>query len=225
MVKDTGIGIKEEDLDKLFKAFERLDEEKNRGIEGTGLGLSITRALLGMAGSQLNVISEYGKGSEFWFEVEQGIVDDEIMGDFEARIGQNKQKNRDNGEQFEAPDVKMLIVDDLPMNLMVITQLLKQTKIQITTAGSGAEALDKMCETKFDLILMDHMMPDMDGAETLEKSLTMEKNINMSTPVVAFTADATIETRELLSEKGFKDIILKPVVPATLEEKIKQYIK
>ncbi|MBO4905329.1 MAG: response regulator, partial [Lachnospiraceae bacterium] len=170
-VTDTGIGIKKEDLPRLFESFERLDVEKNRTIEGTGLGMSIVTRLLSMMGSKLYVESEYGVGSKFYFDIKQEIVDDEIIGEFSIssendNINDPSKRYR---ESFHAPNANILIVDDTKMNLKVAANLLKKTMMNIDTSISGNGALELCRKVKYDIILMDQRMPGMDGTQTLHK--------------------------------------------------------
>ena len=165
-VEDTGIGIKKEDLPKLSAEFERIEEDRNRNIEGTGLGINITIQLLELLGSRLQVESEYGKGSKFYFELEQKIVDDTPIGDFESRVHQIAE-NYNYNTKFCAPDAKILVVDDNAVNRKVLRSLLKETQIQVTDADGGAACLELAFQNHYDLIFLDHMMPEMDGIETL----------------------------------------------------------
>ena len=167
-VEDTGIGIKEEDLPKLSAEFERIEEDRNRNIEGSGLGMSITIQLLALLGSRLAVESTYGKGSKFSFELEQKVMDPQPIGDFSARVRQSAE-NYNYSTRFCAPEAKILVVDDNGVNRKVLRNLLKETQIQVTEAGSGAECLALVQEGRYDLIFLDHMMPEMDGVETLHR--------------------------------------------------------
>ena len=221
-VKDTGIGIKEEDLDKLFESFTRLDETRNRNIEGTGLGMAIVTRLLNMMGSKLDVRSEYGKGSEFAFVVEQDIVDASPMGDFRLKAKEAFEK-RDNETLLCAPDAKVLAVDDNEMNLKVIKNLLKLNSIVPDMVDSGEKALKKLEENVYNIILLDHMMPRMDGIETLQNA--REKNlIPKETTVIALTANAVVGARESYIEAGFDDYLSKPVEIKALEHILTKYL-
>ena len=216
-VKDTGIGVKEEDMDKLFTAYERLDEEKNSAIQGTGLGLDISRRFAELMGGELTCESVYGEGSEFILTVDQKIIDENEIGVF---------TEHDEGgakgpyvPQFVAPDADVLVVDDNPMNLNVIKGLLKATKIFVTTATSGEECLDKVRGTKFDVVLLDHMMPGMDGVETLEKIRERYPDL----PVYALTANA-MAGEEFYKSKGFNGYLAKPIDSVTLEKTIMKHL-
>lgn len=223
-VTDTGIGIKEEDIGKLSTAFERIDEKRNRTIEGTGLGINIVNSLLNMMDSKLNVQSEYGKGSIFSFELQQRVVNYEPIGDFAATYKETIKNTADYQETFHAPDGKILVVDDTRTNLTVIVGLLKRTMLQVDTATSGMEALEKVKETKYDIIFLDHRMPEMDGIQTFHAMKEMEGNINLETPVVALTANAISGSREMYYKEGFDNYMSKPVDPGKLEEMILFYL-
>ncbi len=216
-VKDTGIGIREEDMEKLFTAYERLDEEKNSGIQGTGLGLDISKRFAQLLGGDLVVESVYGQGSEFIFTVSQKIVDATPMGIFTER--EETGVKGPYVAQFVAPDADVLVVDDNPMNLNVIRGLLKPTKVFVTTAESGEECLEKIKTTKYNIVLLDHMMPGMDGIETLEKI----REIDADLPVYALTANAT-SGEEFYKSRGFNGYLAKPIDSETLEKTIMQHI-
>ncbi|MBQ9305325.1 ATP-binding protein, partial [Butyrivibrio sp.] len=158
-VTDTGIGIKEEDIDKLSGAFERIDEKRNRTIEGSGLGINIVNSLLSMMDSKLKVKSEYGKGSEFSFAIAQKVVDMEPIGNFSEAYNEAVKDAHDYHETFHAPDARILVVDDTKTNLTVVEGLLKKTQIAVDTAMSGMEALDLITKNKYDIIFLDHRMP------------------------------------------------------------------
>ena len=216
-VKDTGIGVKPEDMDKLFSAYERLDEEKNSGIQGTGLGLDISKKFSELMGGSLTCESEYGKGSEFIFTVEQKIIDKTPIGVF---IEHDEKKNEGPYvPKFIAPDADILVVDDTPMNLNVIKGLLKPTKVFVTTAASGEECLEKIRDTKFNVVLLDHMMPGMDGIETLEEIRKFDPDL----PVYALTANTAVD-ETFYKSKGFNGYLSKPVDTAMLEQTIMKHI-
>ncbi|MBO4457717.1 MAG: response regulator [Butyrivibrio sp.] len=221
---DTGIGIREEDIDKLTYAFERIDEKKNRTIEGTGLGINIVTSILNMMDSKLNVKSEYGRGSEFSFEIVQTVVNNEPIGDFSKNYRLSKINRKRYRENFHAPKAKILVVDDVKTNLTVIQGLLKKTLISVDTALSGREALDLVKSNKYDVIFLDHRMPDLDGIQTLHMMQDMAANMNKKTPVVALTANAVSGSREMYFKEGFSNYLSKPVSPAKLEEMIVNYL-
>ncbi len=216
-VKDTGIGVKPEDMEKLFTAYERLDEEKNSSIQGTGLGLDISRRFAELMGGSLTCESEYGKGSEFFLTLKQKIVDASPLGIF-----MEHDEGAANGPyvpQFIAPDADILVVDDSPMNLNVIKGLLKATKVFVTTAASGEECLEKLKETRFNVVLLDHMMPGMDGVETVAKIRETDPDL----PVYALTANATAG-EDFYKSKGFNGYLAKPIDCLTLEKTIMQHL-
>ncbi|MCR5418190.1 MAG: response regulator [Lachnospiraceae bacterium] len=216
-VKDTGIGIKQEDMDKLFTAYERLDEQKNSGIQGTGLGLDISRRFADIMGGELTCESQYGKGSEFLFTVEQKIVDQTPVGIFSEQS--DSVKRGAYVPQFIAPDADILVVDDNPMNLSVIKGLLKGTKVFVSTASSGEDCLEKIKDTRFDVVLLDHMMPGMDGVETVAEI----RKTNPDLPVYALTANTSYDSAYYIS-KGFNGYLQKPIDSMVLEKTIMRHI-
>ena len=215
-VADTGIGMKAEDMDSLFSPYKRIEEKRNRSIEGTGLGMSITRQLLDLMGSSLHVESEYGKGSTFSFEVDQEVVRWDEIGNVADRLNDMSEHLQEYHELFHAPDARILVVDDTEMNLTVIQSLLKRTLIRIDTAGSGREAVEMAARTEYDAIFIDHMMPDMDGIETLQH--IRESGRSKDSPVVALTANAISGAREMYLKAGFEDYLSKPVDGEKLEK-------
>ncbi len=220
-VEDTGIGIRPEDIDKLFHKFERLDVIKNHNIQGTGLGLSITGQLVELMHGEIRVESTYGAGSCFTVSLPQQIVDNSPLG----RIGEyhSTVKTRYH-ESFHAPATEILVVDDVEMNLILVRNLLKQTQIQIDTALSGEQCL-KMCSRKhYDVIFMDHMMPEMDGIETLARMKKMLDSPNKNTPVIMLTANALTGMREEYLRQGFQDYISKPIQGGRLESLLLKYL-
>ena len=222
-VKDTGQGIKQEDMARLFEPFSRIQEEKNRHVEGTGLGVSITKNLLEMMGSRLEVDSTFGVGSDFYFTVEQGIVKDEPIGNFAESYRKSVANNKKYQESFRAPDAKLLVVDDVEMNLTVVRSFLKKTLVQIDTVTSGGEALSLGQNKQYDLIFVDHMMPDMDGFETLE-AFRKGDGANSKTPIVILTANAVSGAREQYMAAGFDDYLTKPIDSDKLEACIVKYL-
>ncbi|MBO6303813.1 MAG: response regulator [Selenomonadaceae bacterium] len=223
-VIDTGIGIKEEDLHKLFRAFERIEESRNRTIEGTGLGMNITERLLALMGSKLEVESVYGKGSAFSFELTQKIVNDAPMGRFEDAYRQTLKKRETYKESFVAPNATILVVDDTAMNLTVVKGLLKATKINIRTAESGYEALKLVTEEKYDIIFLDHRMPGIDGIETLQRMKELPNNLNKGVPVVSLTANAVSGAKKIYMDAGFDAYLTKPIDSHQLEGLIIKYL-
>lgn len=223
-VKDTGIGIRAADRDKLFKSFERIEEKKNRNIEGTGLGLSITGMLLSLMNTEIKLESEYQKGSEFWFDLEQEIVDDTPIGDFEKNYKGSVKNNKEYKKLFYAPKAKVLVVDDVAVNVAVVKGLLKKTGVQVTTASSGLRCLEKMKEDYYDIVLLDHFMPELDGVETLTRIRAMEDERARNTVVIVLTANAIAGEKEKYIKKGFNDFLEKPVNSNLLEEILLKYI-
>ena len=206
-VKDTGIGIKEEDLPLIFGDFQRIDEEHNHKVEGTGLGLSIVKRMVGLMNGDITVSSTYGHGSVFTASIPQQIC---------SEPSENKHDNEKRGKladviTYHTPDCRYLVVDDNRLNLLVAKRFLDGLCGQIDTANSGKDALEKMRQVKYDLIFMDHMMPDLDGIQTYEMSLNDPDNINKETPVIMRTANALSGVREEYLDRGFSDYISKPV--------------
>jgi signal transduction histidine kinase/ActR/RegA family two-component response regulator len=223
-VRDTGIGIKEEDLQKLFKGFQRVDLVNNRNIEGTGLGLAITKRLVAQMEGEINVDSVYGEGSTFTVSLPQVVMDDKPMGDFAAAY-QKMHKTRDEQtETFTAPGARMLIVDDNRVNLTVAKGLLKNTEIQVDTVESGAEALEKVRTEHYHIILLDHMMPEMNGLDTLKNMRNQEENMSKDAAVVALTANAISGSREMYMAAGFDDYLSKPIDRVKYIELIQKYL-
>ncbi|WP_175560254.1 ATP-binding protein [Butyrivibrio sp. YAB3001] len=223
-IKDTGIGIKPEDIKKLFSEFERIEEKRNRNIEGTGLGMSITKSLLGMMGSTLEVESTYGEGSNFHFALKQEVRGTELLGDFSTQHLPANSKENFYKEKFTAPMARILVVDDNPMNLLVFKNLIKQTLIDTDTASSGDEALAMMRDKKYDIIFLDHMMPNKDGIATLHELKLDDDNPNLNSPVVCLTANAISGVREQYISAGFDDYLTKPIKTDVLEDMLIKYL-
>lgn len=223
-VKDTGMGIRKEDMGKLFENFQRLDEEKNRNIEGTGLGMNITMSLLHLMDGDMKVESEYGKGSNFTVTIPQRIVCDEPTGDFETIRSRREQNLSQKRQTFEAPEARVLVVDDNSMNLTVFQSLLKRTKMKITTADSGKKCLELVKKEPYHIIFMDHMMPEMDGIETLHEIQKMTDFPNRDTPVIVLTANALSGAREGYLKEGFADFLTKPIDGDLLEQTTVKYL-
>ena len=222
-VKDTGIGIREEDIRKLFQAFERIEEKRNRTIEGTGLGINITQQLLILMGSTLHVESVYGEGSCFSFCLKQKVIQREPVGNLEERL-QNEKRQEVHRAGFRAPDVHVLVTDDIEMNRRVFRGLLKQTDILVVEAASGQESLTKAREEKYDLIFMDNMMPDMDGIETMQRLRADVWGKNTKTPIIMLTANAIAGAKEEYERAGFDGYLSKPIDPKKLEAIICQFL-
>ena len=216
-VEDTGQGVKKEDIPYLFNAFRRVDERKNRHIEGTGLGLSIVHQLVGLMGGRISVNSVYTKGSIFIVELDQDIVDGRELGTFTLASRMKIHNGEQYKQSFEAPGAHLLVVDDNEMNLMVVRKLLAETKIQIDTALSGAECLKLTQDQHYDCILMDHLMPEMDGIQCLHALRAQPTGLCQDTPVIALTANAGSDHQLLYRRAGFSGYLAKPVSGALLE--------
>lgn len=221
-VTDTGIGIREEDMDKLFASFRRLDQEKNRSIEGTGLGMSIVRRLLDMMGSELKVSSVYGSGSTFSFEIDQKIVKAEPIGDYEQRFKAAASERNTDAVIHIAPKAKVLVVDDNDTNLLVAKSLLKRTKVMLDTAPGGMKCIELLKCKRYDIVFLDHMMPEMDGIETLKR--IKEENLAPDTRFVALTANAIHGARQNYLDAGFDDYLSKPFTGMDIEKCLFKYI-
>ncbi len=225
-VKDTGIGISEENKKFLFDSFKRLDEKSNRNIEGTGLGLSITKKFTEMMGGSIGVESALYEGSTFTVTLPQKVADKTAVGHFDDRLNRKNELAKQGGEEkkdntkkewITAPHARLLVVDDVKMNLNVVRLLLKNTGIQMDLAASGEECLKYTRMKRYDLILMDHMMPIMDGIEALHRLREQGDGLNTETPVVALTANALVGAQEMYLEEGFASYLSKPVKSADLE--------
>jgi signal transduction histidine kinase/CheY-like chemotaxis protein/HPt (histidine-containing phosphotransfer) domain-containing protein len=221
-VKDTGIGIRKEDLQKLFSGFQRLDLQHNRNIEGTGLGLTITKRLVDMAGGTISVDSTYGEGSVFTVMLPQKVAEPlEPIGVFTPGSGK-RPDGQQYRESFTAPEASVLVVDDNEMNLFVTQSLLKATRMQMELCKSGQECLDRLAKKHFDVVLLDQMMPGMDGIETLHRAMEMEGVRKI--PFIAMTANAVSGAREMFLKEGFTDYISKPVDGILLERLVRKYL-
>ena len=229
-VSDTGIGIKKEDIEKLFCKFERLEEKKNRNIQGTGLGMSITKQLVDLMHGDLSVNSVYGKGSTFIISIPQESCTDKIVREVDITQNADTDKSqigaRNNKERyFYAPDAKVLVVDDNELNLKSMSLILKRNKVRIFLASSGKTCLDFCQKERFDIIFLDHMMPDMDGIETFKILRdNISYKLNKATPVVMLTANAVNGIDKKFKELGFSDYLSKPVDIKMLESMLKKYI-
>ena len=223
-VKDTGIGISTENMEKLFTQFTRFDMEKNRNIEGTGLGLSLAKRLTDLMQGKIEVQSIYGVGSSFTVTIPQQVIDAEPIGDFHQKYSSIANEAGKYHQSFEAPDAKILVVDDTNVNLKVIVNLLKSTKIKVDTASSGRQCLEMVTQTAYDLIFMDHMMPEMDGIETFAEMRKLGNSLNKNTPVIMLTANAITGVREQFLQAGFTDYLSKPVSGDKLENMMLKYL-
>ena len=210
-VKDTGIGIRKEDFSKLFKQYGQVDTTVNHHKEGTGLGLMISRQLIENMNGMVSVESEYGKGSTFGFTIPLTVKDWSPAGTLE-NYHYEEDEEEDENALFTAPEARILIVDDTPLNLMVAEALLSPIGMTIETAESGFETLDKLAETTYDLIFMDHFMPGMDGTETVQKIRALDGNPNQNIPIIALTADAMAGVKEAMLANGMNDFMSKPIL-------------
>ena len=224
-VEDTGIGIKEEEMNKLFSAFDRLDLERTKNIEGSGLGLAISQSFLALMGSEIKVESEYGKGSRFSFTIEQEISDKTPMGPYKPMYlsdeGSNKKKR---AASFTATDARILIVDDTPMNLQVISGLLKGNKMSIETAGNGEECIEMFSEKDYDCVFLDQRMPNLSGSQTLEILRDKYPEKTKRTPIICLTANVLAGGREQMIKSGFTDYLTKPVTLYEMENMLLKYL-
>lgn len=219
-VKDTGMGIRKESIPYLFTAFRRVDEEENRYIEGTGLGLSIVKQLTELMGGNVSVNSVYTQGSTFVIEIPQTVTDYSVIGELNL---EGKHKSNMSGSyrsSFEAPEARVLAVDDNESNLLVIRKLLRDTKVVLDTAGSGEKALERTLEHTYDVIFMDHLMPEMDGIECFRKIRNQVGGLSKESKVIALTANAGSDMRKLYADEGFDGYLVKPVSPAELESEL-----
>ena len=221
-VADTGIGIRQEDIKYLFDSFKRIEEKRNRNIEGTGLGMSIVTKLLEMMGSTLEVKSEYGKGSAFSFVLEQGIADDEPMGDYSARMSVHGKPENASGRLY-APGAKVVVADDNAMNLKVAASLFRIFGIDAQLAPSGKKAIELVAQNGADIVFLDHMMPELDGIETLDRMRT-EGILDKSVPVIALTANAIVGAKEMYLSHGFDDYLTKPIEVEALEDCLAEHL-
>jgi DegV family protein with EDD domain len=219
-VSDTGMGIKKEDIPYLFTAFKRVNEDSTKHIEGTGLGLSIVKQLLDLMGGKVTVNSVYTKGSTFIIEIPQKAASDRTIGEYDYTRNHSLVKRGTYKQKFEAPEARILAVDDNASNLMVVTKLLRDTKVMVETASNGVEALKMTLNTEYDLVLMDHLMPEMDGIECYQNIQTQAGGKNKKTKVVVLTANADEESRMLYAQTGFAGYLVKPISGDELESEL-----
>jgi CheY-like chemotaxis protein/nitrogen-specific signal transduction histidine kinase len=222
VVSDTGQGISEQDIAKLFQVFQRVNEDQNRGVEGTGLGLAISRQILEMMHGSIRVSSEVGKGSDFSIILPQPVEDDTPAGPFLLQDTAASKRSAYK-EAFHAPDASMLVVDDIEMNLKLMTALLKKTQIGITTAAGGNEAIEICKKQDFDLILMDHMMPPPDGVAAM-KRIREAGGHNAKIPIVVLTANAVEGVEASYLSMGFDGYLSKPVLSKDLEAMLRKLL-
>ncbi|MCR5347822.1 MAG: response regulator [Fretibacterium sp.] len=223
-VSDTGVGIKEDEMEYIFKPFEHINRSRNMRFDGSGLGLSIVKSLLQLMGSDLEVQSTYHKGSTFSFDLPQAVTKWEPIGDYDRALSIANVHHSKYREAFQAPDAKVLVVDDAEVNIIVFANLLKKTRIQIDTANSGPEMLQMVRMTHYDAIFLDHRMPGMDGVEAFHAMKDLPNNLNAETPVIAFTANAVLGARQMYLDEGFTDYLSKPVDTFRLEQILLSYL-
>ena len=223
-VKDTGVGIKEKDISKLFGVFQRMNTITRNQDDRTGLGLAISNRLVDMMGGKLEVQSTLGKGSTFSFSINQKVVDKAPLGDFEKQYNESLHSTRNYKQKFIAPMGRILVVDDNAMNLAVAQGLLKETRLQVDVAASGGECLELLKRKTYHVICLDHMMPEMDGVETLHAIRALENNPSANTPVIALTANAVTGAREFYLKEGFQDYLTKPIDADKFESMLIEYL-
>lgn len=223
-VKDTGKGIKPEDMDNLFTMFRRFELKTNRYIEGTGLGLTITKQLVENMGGIISVDSEYGKGSCFTVTIPQEVILDSPIGEFDKTERADRVKSEEKGF-YVNPNARILVVDDNKINIAVIVGLLKRSQVMVDTAPGGMECFELTKENKYDLILMDHMMPQPDGIATLHMIREDKDNLNANTKIIVLTANAIAGVEKTYIKEGFDGYLSKPVEVDRLEETLEKYLK
>lgn len=223
-VSDTGIGIREEDMCKLFGNFERLDLKANKNVEGTGLGLSITGKMIEMMSGRVEAESVYGEGSTFTIYLPQKVEGEAKIGDFEAKFAEYVKSLNSYKETFRAPNAHILVVDDNEMNLFVVEKLLKTTEVVVSCCDSGERCLELIRQRHYDVILLDHMMPGLDGIETLKRMKEMKHHLCKDTPVIALTANAIVGVREMYLADGFDDYLSKPIDSNELEAMLRKHL-
>ncbi|MCR5508891.1 MAG: response regulator [Lachnospiraceae bacterium] len=223
-VSDTGRGISEEDIGNIFDLFSRADERQNRNIEGTGLGLAITKQLIDLMNGSISVKSEPGVGSEFTAVIPQTVISSEPIGNIRDKLGSKQKSGQNYRERFTAPDARILVVDDVLVNLQIIRLLLKNTGIVIDTAERGKKAIEMYEKEHYDLIFLDHMMPEMDGIEVFDYIKKTDRYINERTPVVVLTANAIQGADKEYMAIGFSDYLSKPVQGEELEHVIEKFL-
>lgn len=223
-VADTGVGIKKEDMDRLFTPFVRVGDEENLSIEGSGLGMTIVKNILSIMDSVLNVDSEYGVGSEFYFTLKQEVKDWEKIGNYEETYKRIIGNESVYQEQFTAPNARILIVDDMELNLSVAEGLLKKTRIRIDTALGARAALKYIEKNEYDILFIDHRMPEIDGIELLHMIRKDRGNINSRKPCIALTANALVGAKDEYLKEGFEDYLSKPINSSQLEKMLLLYL-
>lgn len=223
-ITDTGIGIRKESIPYLFSAFSRISEDGNRYIEGTGLGLSIVRQFVDLMGGTISVNSIYTKGSTFIIEIPQRIIDGHAMEEIFIEKRRNPVRRAAYHQSFEAPEARILVVDDTEANLLVVQKLLRATKVQVSLARSGIEALSATLNESFDVIFMDHMMPKMDGIECMHRIRTQTGGMSKNASIVALTANAEGANASLYEREGFDGYLVKPITGSVLEKELRRLL-
>ena len=234
-VKDQGIGIKKEDMPKLFEAFSQVDMERNHRIEGTGIGLTITERLVRSMGGSITLESEYGVGTTFYVSMRQkvedfnSVIDTESTDDFVVISHSNILKGFVSGKKkiakFIAPDAKVLVVDDNEANLKVAKGLMGQYKLSVRTCTSGKAALDILeTDKSFDILFIDHMMPEMDGVELTKILRSSNDDYLKYVPIIALTANAIKGVSEMFLANGFTEYLSKPIDTERLGEVLNKWI-
>lgn len=228
-VSDSGMGIKEEERDKLFKEFERLDRQKTKNIEGTGLGLNITAQLVSLMGGTISVSSVYGEGSVFTVEIPQRITKYDPIGDYKRRFeilsNEKKKAQEESFETLRFPGKHVFVTDDNEMNLDVIVSLLEMLDIEVEKAGGGQEAIERLDREAFDLILMDDMMPEIGGKQVMLHIHENQDSASHNTPIVVLTANAIVGAREEYIALGFNDYMTKPIDIDILQKILIKFLK
>lgn len=221
-VTDTGHGIKVKDIKELFESYDKIRDSSATGVEGNGIGLAITKSIIELMNGSIDVESKYGQGSIFSVVIPVVSLQDEVIGNYKDRISQSKSQKPKYHESFTSPNSRILFVDDNNMNLKISQLLLKKTGMTIDTAASGLEAIEKVKKNVYDIIFLDHMMPLMDGVETLEK-LKNDKYLR-DTPVIALTANTISGARDMYMDYGFSDYLSKPIDAKLLENTLIKWL-
>ena len=217
-VKDSGLGIKDEDREKLFESFSQVDVRKNHGKEGTGLGLPLCKQLIELMGGELSLDSVYGEGSDFYFTIRQNIIDSTPASEYHYT------KKGGENIDFTAPDAKVLLVEDNELNQKVVLGLLEPTKINIDIASNGIEALRRVTDEEYDMVFMDHLMPVMDGIEATQRIREFKGEYYKLLPIIALSANATEEARKEFEKSGMNDFVAKPIEINEMKAKIRKWL-
>lgn len=223
-VRDTGIGIRKENLQYLYQPFQRIEEKENRKIEGSGLGLSISRQLVELMGGEITVDSIYTKGSVFTVTLEQEVIDPQPVGTVKIFDRDSRGEASAYRQSFEAPEARVLIVDDNEMNSLVVKKLLEATKVQVDVANSGRECLERTQNKYYHVILMDYMMPGMDGVETLKRLRRQENGLCRESAVIMLTANTMADARRLCEDYDFDGYLEKPIQGSRMEAAVLRFL-